>query len=194
MARHARRRLAVAGPGLWRGQGFAPPILADILMVQLFCYCAAPAHWPRRAVRIRASRGEDWGWAEKLRAGGQEPEWWHWVYGGTCFRLSERVKTQSGRALILSRGTVMTRGGTEALKQQLWAEAMRQGLAQAKEVLVIGDKAVWIWNIAGDRFQRSAAAFGPVARAGASGVGRIGSQHDTMLLARILLAFSAMLD
>jgi hypothetical protein len=41
--------------------------------------------------------------------------------------------------MILSRGTVMTRGGLEALKQQLWAEAMRHGLAQAQEVLVIAD-------------------------------------------------------
>jgi hypothetical protein len=97
-------------------------------------------------------RGEDWGRAEQVRAGGQEPDWWHWVYGGTCFRLSQRVKTQSGRSLILSRGTVMTRGGTDALKQQLWAEAMRHGLAEAAEVLAIGDGAVWIWNIVKDRF------------------------------------------
>jgi hypothetical protein len=46
----------------------------------------------------------------------------------------------------------MTRGGTEALKEQLWAEAMRHGLARAQEVLAIGDGAVWIWNIVEDRF------------------------------------------
>ena len=56
-------------------------------------------------------RDEAWGQTEPRRAAGQEPEWWHWVYGGTCFRLSQRVKTAGGRALILSRGTVMTRGG-----------------------------------------------------------------------------------
>jgi hypothetical protein len=97
-------------------------------------------------------RGEDWGQAQERRSAGQEPEWWHWVYGGTCFRLSQRVKTPGGRAVILSRGTVMTRGGTEALKEQLWAEAMRHGLAHAQEVLAIGDGAVWIWNIVEDRF------------------------------------------
>src|SRR6266852_4225439 len=97
-------------------------------------------------------RGKDWGQAEERRAAGQEPEWWRWVYGGTCFRLSQRVKTQGGRSLILSRGTVMTRGGTDALKQQIWAEAMRHGLGQAKEVLVIADAAVWIWNLVEDRF------------------------------------------
>lgn len=104
------------------------------------------------AWNIRERNAEQWGRTERLRQAGQEPEWWHWVYGGTCFRLSQRVQTAGGRSLILSRGTVMTRGGIEALKQQLWAEAMRHGLAQAQEVLVIADGAVWIWNLVTDRF------------------------------------------
>ena len=74
---------------------------------------------------IRERNEEQWGRVEELRQQGQEPDWWHWVYGGTCFRLSQRVKTAGGRSLILSRGTVRTRGGIEARKQQLWAEAMR---------------------------------------------------------------------
>jgi hypothetical protein len=104
------------------------------------------------AWNIRERNGEDWGRTEQLRQGGQEPEWRHWVYGGTCFRLSQRVQTAGGRSLILSRGTVMTRGGIDALKQQLWAEAMRHGLGQAQEVLVIADGAVWIWKLVADRF------------------------------------------
>jgi len=104
------------------------------------------------AWNIRERNDEQWGQTEPLRKAGQEPEWWHWVYGGTCFRLSQRVKTAGGRSLILSRGTVMTRGGIDALRQQLWAEAMRHGLGQAEEVLIIADGAVWIWNLAGDRF------------------------------------------
>ena len=104
------------------------------------------------AWNIRERNQEDWGRTEQLRLQGQEPKWWHWVYGGTCFRLSQRVQTQSGRSLILSRGTVMTRGGLDALKEQLWAEAMRHGLSQAQQVLVIADGAVWIWNLVSDRF------------------------------------------
>ncbi len=104
------------------------------------------------AWNIRERNQEQWGRTEQLRQAGQEPEWWHWVYGGTCFRLSQRVQTPGGRSLILSRGTVMTRGGIEGLRQQLWAEAMRQGLAQAQEVLVIADGALWIWNLTEDRF------------------------------------------
>ncbi len=104
------------------------------------------------AWNIRERNEEQWGRTQALRQRGEEPEWWHWVYGGTCFRLSQRVEKSGGRSVILSRGTVMTRGGTDALKQQLWAEAMRQGLAQAQDVLVIADAAVWIWNLVGDRF------------------------------------------
>jgi hypothetical protein len=107
------------------------------------------------AWNIRERNAQQWGQTEPLRQAGQEPEWWHWVYGGTCFRLSQRVQTAGGRSLILSRGTVMTRGGIEALKQQLWAEAMRHGLAQAQEVLVIADGAVWIWNLVSDRFAQA---------------------------------------
>lgn len=104
------------------------------------------------AWNIRERNQESWGRTEALREQGQEPEWWHWVYGGTCFRLSQRVQSSNGRSAILSRGTVMTRGGIDALRQQLWAEAMRQGLAQAKDVLVIADGAVWIWKLVEDRF------------------------------------------
>ena len=60
--------------------------------------------------------------------------------------------------MILSRGTVMTRGGVDALKEQLWAEAQRRGLGRAHEVLIVDDGAVWICNLAGDRSQYFAVA------------------------------------
>jgi hypothetical protein len=96
---------------------------------------------------------DDWGKSRALREKGEEPGRWHWVYGGTCFRLSQRARTAGGRATLLSRGYAMTRGGVDALKEQLWAEAMRHGLGRANEVLIVADGAVWIWNLAGDRFK-----------------------------------------
>ena len=62
------------------------------------------------------------------------------------------MPTAGGRPEILSRGYTMTRGGGDALKTQLWAEALRHGLGRASEVLILADGAVWIWNLAGDRF------------------------------------------
>ncbi len=93
-----------------------------------------------------------WGQSDALRQRGEEPSRWHWVYGGTCFRLHQRSQTAGGRSTILSRGYAMTRGGVEGLKEQLWAEAMRHGLGRANEVLIVADGAGWIWNLAGDRF------------------------------------------
>jgi hypothetical protein len=95
---------------------------------------------------------DDWGKSQHRRAQGIEPARWHWVYGGTCFRMNQRTQTATGRSTILSRGTVMTRGGVDALREQLFAECLRQGLGQAAEVLVIADGAMWIWNLVQDRF------------------------------------------
>jgi len=95
---------------------------------------------------------DDWGQTQKLRRHGREPERWHWVYTGTCFRLDHRGKTAGGRPVISERGFVATREGLDALRQQLHAEAMRRGLGQAAGALVIADGAVWIWRLADDRF------------------------------------------
>ncbi len=94
-----------------------------------------------------------WGKTKALRRGGQEPERWHWVYTGTCFRLDHRGKTAGGRPVISERGFVATREGMDALREQLHAEALRRGLGQAAGALVIGDGAVWIWRLADDRFK-----------------------------------------
>jgi hypothetical protein len=46
----------------------------------------------------------------------------------------------------------MTRGGLERLREQIFAESLRHGLAEAAKVLVLGDGAIWIWNLTEDRF------------------------------------------
>lgn len=96
-----------------------------------------------------------WGQSDALRQQGQEPQRWHWVYTGTCFRLDHRGKTAGGRPVISERGFVATREGIDGLRQQLHAEALRRGLGQAAAALVIGDGAVWIWRLADDRFKEA---------------------------------------
>lgn len=98
---------------------------------------------------------DQWGQSAQSRAAGREPQRWHWVYGGTCFRLDQRVESDEGRPKILGRGTVMTRQGVDALRDQLFAEAQRHGLAQATKVLVVADGAIWIWNLTADRFTQA---------------------------------------
>jgi len=95
---------------------------------------------------------DHWGERAARRRQGAEPERWHWVYTGTCFRLAHRARTAGGRPVIIERGFVATREGIDALREQLHAEARRRGLGQAAGVLVIADGAVWIWRLADDRF------------------------------------------
>jgi hypothetical protein len=61
--------------------------------------------------------------------------------------------TASGRPFLSERGYVATRKGLDAFKQQLYAESVRRGLLQAAHVLILADGAVWIWNIAEDKFK-----------------------------------------
>lgn len=95
---------------------------------------------------------DDWGQTEELRAQGQPLSRWHWVYVGTVFRLDHRAQTAGGRAVISQRAYAVTRLGVDALIRQLYREAIACGLGQAKEVLVIADGALWIWNAVKDRF------------------------------------------
>lgn len=96
---------------------------------------------------------DDWGRTAKLRSNGQEPERWHWVYTATIFRLDQRGQTAGGRRVIAQRGYVATREGLESFTEQLYVEALLRGLLNAEQVLIIADGAIWIWNLAADRFK-----------------------------------------
>lgn len=96
-----------------------------------------------------------WGKSAALRWRGEQPERWHWVYTGTCFRLDHRGHTAGGRPVISERGFVATRQGIAGLREQLHAEALRRGLGQAAGALVIADGAVWIWRLAEDRWPQA---------------------------------------
>lgn len=98
---------------------------------------------------------DHWGETQKLRGAGEEVGRWHWVYTGTVFRLDQRGTTQNRRSFIADRGYVATRAGIVPFRQQLYAEALQRGLLQAETVLVIGDGAVWIWNLAGEQFKNA---------------------------------------
>jgi hypothetical protein len=78
-----------------------------------------------------------WGQSGALRRQGQEPERWHWVYTGTCFRLDHRGQSAGGRPIITQRGFVATRAGLDALREQLHAV---QHLAAVGRALFGGDK------------------------------------------------------
>ncbi len=97
---------------------------------------------------------DDFGSSAALRKKGMEPQRWHWVWTGTVFGLEQRVQ-KSDRAMITHRGYVATREGLDSFGEQLHAEAMRHGLGKAEKVVVMGDGAAWIWNMAKDRFKEA---------------------------------------
>ena len=96
---------------------------------------------------------DQWGRTKRLRKAGEAITRWHWVYTATIFRLDQRGTTLSGRPVIAQRGYVATRQGLDGFRKQLYAEALIRGLSQAEEILILGDGAAWIWNIAKDRFK-----------------------------------------
>lgn len=95
---------------------------------------------------------DDWGKTADLLKRGEKPSRWHWVYTGTIFRLDQRTMSAAGRPVITERGYVATRHGVDAFEEQLYAEAVLRGLLSARDTLVIADGAVWIWNLAQNRF------------------------------------------
>lgn len=96
---------------------------------------------------------DNWGKTKALLKAGQETQRWHWVYTGTVFRLDQRGTTESGRPIIAERGFVATRRGIDRFQRQLYAEALQRGLLDAETVLILADGAIWIWNVASDRFK-----------------------------------------
>ena len=95
---------------------------------------------------------DHWGKTKAFVKAGKELGRWHWVYTGTVFRLDQRGTTESGRPVIAERGYVATRRGLDSFEHQLYAETLQRGLQEAQTILILADGAVWIWNLAEDRF------------------------------------------
>jgi len=96
---------------------------------------------------------DNWGKTQALLKAGEETGRWPWVYTGTVFRLDQRSTTESGRPIIADRGYVATRRGIDSFQRQLYAEALQRGLLTAETVLILAGGAIWIWNLADDRFK-----------------------------------------
>jgi hypothetical protein len=116
----------------------------------------ARAEAPREAFSLMLDgwmireRGAQWGLKPpETRA---ERVAWREMKSGIVFRLDQRAATRSGRSVVLEKFYVADRGDPEELGRRLYAEALRRGLNQARQVYVVADGAVWIWNLVEDRF------------------------------------------
>src|SRR5262249_28589802 len=98
-------------------------------------------------------RGPDWGAGPRKR----DPQRvdWREIKSAVIYRLEQRVQKPSGRGILLEKYVVATPPETAPLEfgQQVHHEAMRRGLARAGVVYLVMDGAVWIWDVAEDRFK-----------------------------------------
>lgn len=79
---------------------------------------------------------------------------WHEVKVGV-FYFQEQAGQSAGERGVLSEKVTISwaeEGGTELGRRLHW-EAQRRGGGRAKEILVLGDGAAWIWNVAADRWK-----------------------------------------
>jgi len=98
-------------------------------------------------------RGKDWG--KKRRRPGQCRVKWHEVKSAVMFRLEDQATTAGGRGWLIEKQVVLREPETEPLVfgKAVQAEAMRRGLAEAEEVYLVMDGAVWLWHLREDRFK-----------------------------------------
>lgn len=99
------------------------------------------------------NRGPDWG-ASPQSQGAERVEW-HEIKSAVIYRLHQRAQDQSGRGMLLEKFVVATPPGTSPVDfgAVVHAEALRRGMGRAKMVYLVMDGAVWLWDLAQDRFR-----------------------------------------
>ena len=93
-------------------------------------------------------RGPGWG---KKRTQKERVEW-HELKTGIFYLHEQAGVTAGGRGIILDKRVVRWQGEPLELGRRLHWEALRGGLARAKEMLVLADGGAWIWNLTEDRW------------------------------------------
>ncbi len=93
-------------------------------------------------------RGPGWG---KDQTAEKRVEW-HELKTGVYYRHEQGGQTAGGRGVLSQKVVVSWQGEPVDLAQRLHWEALRGGLGRAEKLLVVGDGAPWIWNVAADRW------------------------------------------
>jgi len=88
-------------------------------------------------------RGPGWGWKKTQ----QKRIEWHEMKMGVYYPLEQAVERQAGRAQLVEKVVVSTLGEAVELGEQLHWEALRRGLARARDLEMLGDGAHWIWHL-----------------------------------------------
>ena len=102
---------------------------------------------------LTRQRGLDWSAGPRKK--NPERVEWKEIKSAVIYRLEQRAENASGRGLLLEKHVVATPPDTRPLDfgQAVRDEAMRRGLARARTVYLVMDGAVWLWDLADDRFK-----------------------------------------
>ena len=122
---------------------------------------ALPAHEPAYSVVIMMDgwmareRGPDWGASPRRKA--PERIAGHEIKSAVIYRLEQRAEKESGRGLLVEKNIVACPPETPPVDFGLAveAEARRRGIGRAKVVYLVMDGAVWLWDLAEDRFREA---------------------------------------
>jgi len=79
---------------------------------------------------------------------------WQEAKLGCIYQARDRVELSATRAELIARQVVAVRGEPAALGALLWPRAQAAGIDERREVVVVGDGAPWIWNLAAEQFPR----------------------------------------
>ena len=77
---------------------------------------------------------------------------WQEVKLGCLYQARDRVELSASRTELIARQVVAVRGEPAALAARLWPRARAAGIDERAAVVVIGDGAPWIWNLAAEQF------------------------------------------
>lgn len=101
---------------------------------------------------MAAERGPDWGASRRK----QDPQRivWHEIKSAVIYRLEQRAQSAGGRGFLIEKFVVATPPETSPVDfgAAVQAEALRRGLGRAQVVYLVMDGAVWLWELAADRF------------------------------------------
>jgi hypothetical protein len=99
---------------------------------------------------LARQRGGAWG--EPASQPGLERVAWREIKGAVIYRLEQAGQTAGGRGVIAQKQVVAWQGEPQEFGRRVQTEARRRGLASARNVFVVADGGVWIWNVQKDRF------------------------------------------
>jgi hypothetical protein len=104
---------------------------------------------------LARERGPDWGAGPRKK----EPQriLWHEIKSAVIYRLERRGANDSGRGMLIEKFVVATPPETSPVDfgTAVHAQAMQRGLGRAKHVYLVMDGALWLWELAADRFAQA---------------------------------------